>query len=169
MTVVYDTVEEWQAACPWEIFHDRQTGASLPSPPEWEAFTTPETRVVIRHPEERGAFSANLVLTVERPEEPFAEISAYTEAMVANMSVTLTDLRVLSLDPYELWGVQGRRVLSAHRTGPYSVALEQYWFVRDGVATVLSGSCDVADHLGQSETFAFAAAGMSVATRLPHE
>jgi len=168
-TTAYATLEAWQADCPWEIVRDEETGAAVPCPPDWEALRSPETRILLRQPGEPGRFAWNVAVTVERPEEPFADLAGYTTAMIHNMSLTLTDLRVISIDPIEFWGRPGRRVLCAHRAGPYAVALEQYWFLDGGVATTLSGSCDVADHLKAAETFAYIANGMAVATRLPEE
>ncbi len=166
---VYDTLAAWRADCPWEIAHDEETGAAVPWPPGWEAVRTPETRILLRQPAEPGRFAWNVAVTVERPEGPFADVSLYTTAMIHNMSLGLTDLQVIAVDSVEFWGREGRRVLSAHRAGPYAVALEQYWFVAGGVATTLSGSCDVADHLKAADTFGYIAHGMSLAARLPGE
>jgi hypothetical protein len=166
----YDTLEAWRADCPWEIVEDEETGAGLPRPPGWETLHAPETRILLRqHDALPGRFAWTVAVTVERPEDPYSDVAAYTTAMIHNMSLGLTDLRVIAIDPVEFWGREGRRVLSAHRAGPYAVALEQYWFVSGGVATTLSGSCDVADHLRAIDVFGYLAHGLSPADRLPGE
>ncbi len=167
---MYATVEQWQADCPWEIVTDEVTGVSVPKPPEWETLALPGVPLAVRQPLRPDGFAANVTVNVEEALAPHDSLAAYSEAVLGNMMVTLTDLRVIAIDDYELWGLPGRRILSAHRNGPYSLALEQYWFVGpDGVATAFSGTCDIADHLTHSQTFAYMVSGLRPAARVPHD
>ncbi|MEU6717344.1 hypothetical protein ABZ897_38265 [Nonomuraea sp. NPDC046802] len=162
------TLEEWQAVCPWTIHRDPGTGASLPVPPGWEGLVAPEIRIVLRCPGSL-TFRPNVTLTVERPPGELSELPTYTDALLHDMTLGLTDLTVIAIDHYELWGVEGRRALSAYRSGIYTLALEQYWFLKDGLATVVAGTCAVEQHDELAETFAYIVAGMDLASRLPDE
>lgn len=168
--VVQESPEAWRAAnWPWETARDEETGAAIPRPPEWEEFHTPEARIVLRAPVPPGYFAWNVALTVERPPSELAEISAYSSAMIGTMALTMTDLYVIGIDTIELYELEGRRVLSAHRSGPYGLALEQFWFLKDGIATIFSGTCEATDHDEFTNKFSQLVQGMSLATRLPGE
>ncbi|GAA3684892.1 hypothetical protein GCM10022224_057010 [Nonomuraea antimicrobica] len=163
------TVEDWQAASPWQIYHDQETGASLPVPPGWEGLLYPEVRIALRQPGSGPGFRPNVTLTVERPPKELSELPDYSQALLQAMALTLTDLTVISIDQYERWGVEGRRVLSAYRSGIYALALEQYWFLKDDLVTSMSGTCAVEQHDELAETFEYIVAGTGLASRLPDE
>lgn len=61
------------------------------------------------------------------------------------MERTLTDLIVLDDEETSVDGRSSRRLLCAHRQGIYSVTLEQWSVVADGLFFVLSGTCDTND------------------------
>lgn len=162
--------EEFQAGSPWKTVRDEETGAAILCPPKWKVLQRPEARIILRCPVGRGVFAPNVVVTVERPDEPLAsDIEAYSREMLVGLHQTLTDLTVISDGPYLWYDLTGRHLLSAHRVGRYPVVLSQYWFLRDGLATVVSASCDVSDHRSLDSDFDYMVAGLSLATRLPEE
>lgn len=162
--------EEFQARSPWRTVRDEETGAAILCPPTWQVLQHPGARIVLRCPVRRGVFAPNVVVTVERPDEPLAsDIDAYSREMLAGLRQTLTDLTVISDTPYIWYDLTGHHLLSAHRMGRYAVMLAQYWFLRDGLATVVSASCDVSDHRRLDGDFDYMVAGLSLARRLPEE
>lgn len=158
-------------ALDWDSAADPSSGLVVPVPDGWESTVDPAEIAVITLAAEGSAdndFRPNVTVTVERPPAELADLHAYSRELLAGLFRYLTDVHVVSADPEPFGGHDGRRVVSGHRQGPFTLVTEQYWSIApSGVATVLTGTCTIEQYRWASGVFEQVALGTTVATTLP--
>lgn len=167
-----------RAALGWATAVESATGLVVPVPEGWEAIVDPlDVAIVTVRPEAAPAagpglddvgFRPNVTVTVERPPAESADLDAYSRQLLAGLFRYLTDAHVVSVDPHRFGAHAGRRVVSGHRQGPFTLVTEQYWSIAEsGVATVLTGTCTIEQYRWASGIFEQVALGTTTATALP--
>lgn len=170
--------EAARAALAWATAAEPSTGLVLPVPENWEATVDPsDVAIIVMRPDSSPkagpglddvGFRPNVTVTVERPPAEVADLDAYSRQLLAGLFRYLTDPHVVSVDPQAFGGNVGRRVVSGHRQGPFTLVSEQYWSIADtGVATVLTGTCTIEQYRWASGVFEQVALGTTTATALP--
>lgn len=149
----------------WPLVVDELSEAALPRPPGWRRVDDPAAVIVLVEPytpeiARQRAFRANASLILEQPHELLRDLAAFTTRMVDNLLLTLTDAHVIDIEPVDLAGREGRRLLCGYRSGKYALALEQWWTVIGETGVTLSGTCAVEDYLRASPIFEVLAAGL---------
>lgn len=161
----------FRTASDWESTTVASTGLAVLVPAGWEAQADPSAPAVLTMlspPGEReGDFRPSITVTVEQPPEHLRDITEYTRVMVSGLRTNLTDAHVIAIDPLWLGGFEGRRVVTGHREGMYTLVAQQYWALDDsGIATSLTGTSALEQYLWAEDVFAHVAAGLSIATQL---
>jgi len=171
-----------RAALDWPTVDETSSGLVVPVPEGWEPSVDPaEAAIICLRPASCPAtgpgsndndFRPNVTITVERPppgpDQQIVDLDGYSRQLIAGLFRYLTDAHVVSDDPELFGGNDGRRVISGHRQGPFTLVTEQYWSIAPtGVATVLTGTCTLEQYRWASNVFEQVALGTTTATSVP--
>jgi hypothetical protein len=125
-------------------------------PPGAEVGTMPGTLIVARAPEQASASPFRTNLTVVAHEVPGGiDPERYAEAALAESARALPRWRLIDRAPAQIDGLPAERALATYLMSrasgvdfgrELSVAVEQWWQLREGMAWILSASCEAAEY-----------------------
>lgn len=162
----------FRADSPWQSTTLPFTGLETLVPEGWNAHVRTEAPALVTMvcPVDGGprAFAPTITIVVEQPPEEISAIEDYTSVMVHEMRETFTEPHVVSIDLWPRHDGEGRTVVTAHRDAQHTLVAQQYWAVHEsGVATVLTGTTTLSQHLWLQPIIGHVAAGLSIAASLP--